>query len=275
MKSHDDIRRAAGAATAAWLIWCFSALAASGGTLVKTFDFGAGGDNPTARGHARSFLVPQGVAVAVRLNYRTSGEGSVPLTIEIEDAAGRNLATREVAAEKSIRQIVVNFTAAENAVHGCDRGWQIRVQAAGGEAPKARVFGDITVSYIDAPGAPLAIEGQTFSLPKGGRASRAVGTIETFRHPGVINIKSSWTHSPLTQALPLKFELVRPDGSVAKTLVGYGTNSNAQPKLDFDYRVLLADTRQTGFWRLQITNATEQEISEINPSAIFTRRCFE
>jgi hypothetical protein len=121
----------------------------------------------------------------------------------------------------------------------------------------------------------LPLEGQNFDLKKNSELSRQIGNQETFRHTGIVNIKSSWTHNPLAQALPLKFELVRPDGSVAKSLVGYGTNSNAQPKIDFDYRFIVADTKQNGVWRLRVTNNTDQEIFEIAPSAVFTKRCFE
>ena len=275
MKTKKNIGPTAILATAAWLILCFSATESFGGTLVKSFDFGPGGDNPTARSHSRTFLVPEAVAVAVRINYRTASETPVALIVEIEDAAGRNLTTREIPAEKTARQMTINFAAGQNTMPACEKGWNVRIKTRDGEAPKTRINGDITLSFIDPAAAPVAIEGPVFSLRKGAQASRAIGTTETFRHPGLISIRASWTHNPLAQATPLKFELVRPDGSTAKTLVGYGINSNARPKLDFEYRVVGADTKQSGLWRLRITNASDQEISEINPSATYTRRCFE
>jgi hypothetical protein len=249
--------------------------AAFAGTTTKTFDFGVGGDNPTFRSHSRVFFIPRDVAAAVRINYRASGAAPVPVVIEIEDADSRIAATREVSAEKSNKQIIINIAAGENTVYGCEKGWQIRVKSKDGQIPPARIFGDITLSFIDPAATQILLEGQSFGLKKKSEVSRRIGSAETFRHSGVVNIKSSWTHNPLAQALPLKFELVRPDGSVAKSLVGYGTNSNAQPKMDFDYRIAAADTKQTGVWRLRISNGTEQEIFEIKPGVNFTRRCFE
>ncbi len=44
------------------------------GTSTKTFDFGAGGDNPTFRSHSRTFAAPENVAIVVAVNYRAMGE---------------------------------------------------------------------------------------------------------------------------------------------------------------------------------------------------------
>jgi hypothetical protein len=264
------------------ILTCFSWLILSGlasqtlaGTSTKSFDFGAGGDNPTFRSHSRSFLVPQAVAIALKINYRTSGESPISITVELENSENRIVASQDALAEKSLKQIIINIRAAENTVFGCEKGWLVRIKSKDGQIPPARVFGDISLSFIDPPTVRLLLEGQNFDLKKNSELSRQIGNQETFRHTGIVNIKSSWTHNPLAQALPLKFELVRPDGSVAKSLVGYGTNSNAQPKIDFDYRFIVADTKQNGVWRLRVTNNTDQEIFEIAPSAVFTKRCFE
>jgi hypothetical protein len=275
MNEKKLIRRIGIYALAAIAIWLVPAAPVFGGTATKTFDFGAGGDNPTSRGHARTFPVPQGVAAAVRVTYRTAGETPVPIVVEIEDGDGRLAATRELAAEKSARQLIVDIAAAENTARGCERGWQVRVRSRDGQIPAGRVFGEITLSFINPAAARVWLEGPAFDLAKNARATRQLGAAETFRHPGVINVRASWTHNPLVQAQALKFELVRPDGSVAASLVGYGTNSGSQPKIDFDYRVLAADTRRNGVWQLRVTNDTEQEMREISPSASFTRQCFE
>lgn len=275
MHQKNFIKRISSLAAATLLIFYGLAIESFGGTSVKTFDFGAGGDNPTFRSHSRTFLIPRAVAVAIRINYRTSGAAAVAVVIEVEDADSRIAATREVSAEKSVKQLIINLAASENTVYGCQKGWQVRVKSKDGQVPPTRVFGDITLSFIDAPAIRIALEGQVFSLKKNSEIVRSIGSAETFRHSGVINIKSSWTHNPLAQAQPLKFELVRPDGSAAKSLIGYGTNSGAQPKIDFDYRVVTADTKQNGVWRLKVINDTEQEIFEIKPHVNFTRRCFE
>ena len=258
-----------------WLILSGFAFSALAGTSTKTFDFGVGGDNPTFRSHSRSFLVPQAVAIALKVNYRTTGDASIPITVEFENAENRIVASQDGLAEKTVKQIVINIRAAENVVFGCEKGWSVRVKSKDGQIPPARVFGEIILSFIDSPAVGIAVEGQPFDLKREGQIIRQIGAAETFRHTGVVNIRSSWTHNPLAQPLALKFELVRPDGSVAKSLIGYGINSTADPKMDFDYRIVIADTKQTGAWRLRVTNNTEQEITEIKPSVNFTRRCFE
>jgi hypothetical protein len=275
MNGKNFIKRLAVASAAALLVFSGLVTENFGGTSVKTFDFGPGGDNPTLRSHARSFLAPQAVALTLKINYRTAGEAPVPVMIEVEDAGSRLITTQEIIAEKAAKRLLINISAAENTSHACDKGWQVRVKSKNGQPPPARIFGDITFSFIDPPVEKIALGERAFGLKKGGQASFPIGTSETFRHSGIINIKSSWAHNPLAPAQALKFELLRPDRSVAKSLTGYGTNSNGQPKIDFDYRLVIADTKQNGVWRLRITNGTEQEILEVNPSVNFTRRCFE
>ncbi len=275
MNKKNFNKRFLGLATTALLILSGLATENIAGTSVKTFDFGVGGDNPTFRSHSRSFPIPQNVAVAIRINYRTNGENAIPIIVEVEDPRNQILSLREITAEKSIKRLTINIPVSENKAHGCEKGWQVRIKSKNGQIPPARVFGDITLSFVDLPASRISVEGLANALKKGEQISRNIGSVETFRHSGIINIKASWTHNPLMQALPLKFDLIRPDGSVAKSLVGYGTNSNARPKLDFDYRIVIADTKQNGIWRLRIINSTEQEILEINPSVSFTKRCFE
>ena len=258
-----------------WLSLNALAIYSFAGTSTKTFDFGAGGDNPTFRSHSRSFLVPQAVTIALKINYRTAGDASIPITVEIENAENRLVATQDVLAEKTGKQIIINIRAAENTVFGCEKGWQVRVKSKDGQIPQARVFGEINLSFIDLPASSVFAEEQSFALKKGTQISSRIGTTETFLHTGIVNIKSSWSHHPLANALPLKFELVRPDGSSARTLVGYGTNSNAKPKMDFEYRIIIADTKQIGAWRLRITNNSDQEVLDIKPIVNFTRQCFD
>jgi hypothetical protein len=260
----------------AWLILGgFAGHISSAGTATKTFDFGAGGDNPTHRSHARAFSPPAGVAVAVAVNYRTTSEAPILLAIEVENSEDKILAVREVAAERTAKRLVVNLAASENTVHGCEKAWQIRIKARDGQIPPARVFGDITFSFVDPPPAVISVEGSAIALGKGANASKNIGVADSFRHPGTVTIKSSWTHNPLTQPLALKFEIVRPDGSVAKSFVGYGTNSAGSPKLDFNYVLTVADTKQNGVWKLRISNNTEHDISEINPIVTLTKKCSE
>lgn len=258
-----------------WLIFSGFAVQAFAGTSIKTFDFGAGGDNPTFRSHARTFALPQSVAIVIAVNYRTAGETGVPVIIEVEDAGNKIIASRETVAIKMPNRLAINIAASENTASGCERAWQVRVKTKNGEVPPSRVFGNITLSFVDPSAQTIEIENETFALNKGAQIARQIGGADSFRHPGIINIKAGWLHSAATLVLPLKFEIVRPDGTIAKTLTGYAVNSSGSPKLDFNYHITVNDAKQNGAWRLRIANNTEHNIIEINPKVSFTRRCFE
>jgi hypothetical protein len=265
-----------------WLILS-SILAPEGkaaGTSVKTFDFGAGGDNPAFRSHARTFPAPQGVAIAVAVNYRVAGgaataAAALPIVIEIEDGSGKLAATREAVAEKNAQRVVINLRTNENTIDGCAKAWQVRVRTKSGDVPAARVFGDISFGFVDPAAAPVDVEGEAINLGKGKQVLRQIGSNDSFRHPGVMNVKAGWLDSLAALVLPLKFEILRPDGTIAKSLVGYGTNSNGNPKIDFNYHVTIDDAKQNGVWRLKITNNAEHDIIEIDPKLSFTKKCIE
>lgn len=256
-----------------WLILSGLICPSFAGTLVKTFDFGAGGDNPTFRSQARAFAVPRSVAVAVTINYRTAGAASVALVVEVESANDRTLAARETIAEQTMRRIVINIPASENTAGGCEKAWQVRVGTRDAQIPAARVFGDIVFSFIDPPASPVAVENGKFDLGKGGEASRPVGEADSFGQTGIARVRASWTHDPAVASIPLKFELVRPDGSVAASAVGYGTNSVGVPKLDFGYVLKPADARQNGVWKIRISNQSAHDVSEIIPQITFRPAC--
>lgn len=251
------------------------AIKAAAGTSTKTFDFGAGGDNPSSRSHSRTFAPPENVAIVVAVNYRTTGETGVAIVVEIEDAANQTLASREIIAEKTVKRLVVNIAAVENKIHGCEKFWQVRVRSKSGEVPTARVFGDITFSFVNPTAIQIDVEDKSINLAKSKQTTANVGGAGFFNHPGVITVRASWLHSLISLVLPLKFELVRPDRSVAKTLVGYALNSNGRPHLDFSHNITVAEAKQTGAWKLRISNETEHDIIEIKPAVTFTKKCFE
>jgi len=260
-----------------WLIFIsvFAVGQTRGGTSSKTFDFGAGGDNPTFRSHARSFTAPQGVVIVVAVNYRTAGGAPVPIVLEIEDSADKVSILREIVAEKTMKRIVLNIAAADNAADACEKPWQVRVRTQSGEIPAARIFGDISFSFVDPSPFSIEIEGEAFKLNKGAQTTRRMGVADSFKHAGLMSVKAGWLDSLAAQVLPLKFEVMRPDGTIAKTLTGYGTNSGGSPKLDFSYNVTNTDAKRTCLWLLKITTNTENDIIEINPKVFFTRKCFE
>ncbi len=272
---NGEIKLTAKATIFGWLILSGFVVQIFAGTSIKTFDFGAGGDNPTFRSHSRTFAPPEKVAIVVAVNYRTTGDAAIPIVVEIEDAANQTLALREITAEKTTKRLVINIAAAENKVHGCEKFWQVRVRSKSGEAPTARVFGDITFSFVDPTATAVDVEGQSISLVKGGQTTKNIGNADSFNHPGVIVVRASWLDSLVNLVLPLKFELVRPDGSIAKTLIGYGMNSNGNPRLNFSHNITVSEAKQKGVWKLRISNNTEYDIIEIKPSVSFTKKCFE
>ena len=258
-----------------WSVLGGLAINTDAGTVVKTFDFGAGGDNPTFRSHSRTFAPPENVAIVVAVNYRATGEGANPIVVEIEDAANKTLASQEISAEKMAKRIVINIAAADNLIHGCEKSWQVRVRSKSGEIPAARIFGDINFSFIDPTAIQIDLEKRSINLGKGKQTIKNVGNNDSFDHSGVMKLQAIWLHSLINLVLPLKFELVRPEGSVAKTLIGYALNSNGKPRLEFSHNITVAEAKQTGAWKLRISNETEHDVIEIKPTVTFTRKCFE
>lgn len=245
------------------------------GTTTKTFDFGAGGDNPASRSHSRAFAATENVAVVVAVNYRTTSETGVAVVVEIEDAASQMLVLREIIAEKTAKRLVISVAANENKIHGCEKFWQVRVRSKSGEIPPARVFGDVTFSFINPAAVQIEPEDKSNTLTKGGKTIKNIGGANSFNHPGTLTVRASWLHKLIDLVLPLRFELVRPDGSIAKTLVGYGLNSSGRPRLDFTHNITVAESKQVGAWKLIISNDTEHDIIEIKPNITFTKKCFE
>lgn len=258
-----------------WLVLSGFVVKSSAGTSIKTFDFGAGGDNPTFRSHSRTFAAPEKVAIVVAVNYRTTGDNALPIIVEIEDAANQTLVSREVSAEKTAKRLVINIAANDNKIHGCEKFWQVRIRSKSGEVPVARIFGDITFSFVNPTAIQIEVEGKSISLANGKKTTKNIGNADSFNHPGVITVRASWLHSLINLVLPLKFELIRPDGSIAKTLVGYAINSGGNPRLEFVHNITVAEAKQNGIWKLNISNNTEHDIIEINPTVTFTKKCFE
>lgn len=150
------------------------------GTSTKTFDFGAGGDNPTSRSHSRTFAATEDVAIVVAVHYRTSGDIAIPIVVEIEDAANQMLVLQEIIAEKTAKRLVINIAANDNKFHGCEKFWQVRVRSKSGEVPTARVFGDITFSFVNPTAVQIEVEDKSFSLMKGRKAIKTIGNADFF-----------------------------------------------------------------------------------------------
>ena len=271
-------RKIAGYLLAAFALLNLTTTPVIAGTSTKTFDFGAGGDNPTSRSHSRTFAAPENVAIVVAVNYRAvgeAGETGATIILEIEDAANQMLISREIFAEKTAQRLVVNIAAHENKIHACEKFWQVRIRSKSGAVPAAKITGDITFSFVDPTAIQIELEDKSINLTRGKQTTKKLGDADSLNHPGVLTVRANWLHSLIDLVLPLKFELVRPDGSVAKTLIGYALNSGGKPRLDFSHNITVAEARQTGAWKLKISNETEHDIIEIKPAVTFIRKCFE
>jgi hypothetical protein len=120
----------------------------------------------------------------------------------------------------------------------------------------------------------LDMEGTTLTLGKGNTQERKIYGIG--HSDGVLRLKAKW-HA--VNIIPntfnaLKIELLRPDGTVAKSGTYYSIHSNKSPKFDITYNVTEADAALSGYWKLKITNNSndevigfniEKESGEINP----------
>ncbi|HBE83052.1 MAG: hypothetical protein JNK51_13520 [Blastocatellia bacterium] len=125
----------------------------------------------------------------------------------------------------------------------------------------------------------LDLEGAgTTTITKGSVVTRKVFGIG--KSAGDLLLRGKW-HAvnivPNTFA-PLKIELLKPNGSVAKTGTYYSFHSNQSPKLNFEYAISAADAALTGQWSLRITNNSNFEVigfnitkesGEINPLVPF------
>lgn len=111
----------------------------------------------------------------------------------------------------------------------------------------------------------LDLEGAgTTTITKGGTVSRKIFGIA--QAPGVLRLKAKW-HA--VSIIPntfnaLRIELLKPNGTVAKSGTYYSVHSNKTPKFDFTYNISEADAALSGSWSLRITNNSNDEVIGFN-----------
>lgn len=111
----------------------------------------------------------------------------------------------------------------------------------------------------------LDLEGAgTTTITKGGTVTRKIFGIGN--SAGVLRLKAKW-HA--LAVIPntfngLKIELLRPNGTVAKTGTFYSLHSNKSPKFDFALNISQADAQMPGYWSLRITNNSNYEVIGFN-----------
>lgn len=121
----------------------------------------------------------------------------------------------------------------------------------------------------------LDLEGAgTTTITKGGSTTRRIFGIGN--SAGVLRLKAKWhAISIVPNAFAaLKIELLRPNGSVARTGTYYSIHSNQPGKFDLTYNMSQAEAQQPGSWSLRVTNNSNyetigfnivRESAEINP----------
>lgn len=111
----------------------------------------------------------------------------------------------------------------------------------------------------------LDLEGAgTTTITKGNAVTRKIYGVG--RSAGVLRLKAKW-HA--VNIIPntfndLKIELLKPNGTVAKTGTYFSIHSNKSPKLDFTYNISADDADLPGQWSLRITNNSNFEAIGFN-----------
>lgn len=252
--------------------------------LRKSFEIGPGTGQP--RSHFRTFSVPahSRVSVAVEKLEIDADNGRIPVIIDVHQATatsvgssgpdGPRLASRTANAPNGgvIAFQNVSFTSS----FGCPSSWRIRVRT-GLEPLPTRVSG-IVVFQFDPPG-PVTLGmagGGTQHLDPNTTATRVLqhrpGTVPTdIDGTGTFRVRAKWHTDPadvlqFNTFHPLRVALLRPDGSVAESQLGFSRHApaNRTPKIGFDYAVSAADAELTGDWRLRITNGSPVRVVDFD-----------
>jgi hypothetical protein len=245
-----------------------NALAAS---LTKDYSIGPGGAGAVST--SRFFAAPAGVDVKAKVTYRRDGATDIPITIEIENPDGNIAAT----VDKTASGVEQNVTlSASGSAKGCNPPWKVRVKGRNGQAPPAKVSGNITFSFTD-PG-PSNATSQAFGVTQGNTVER---NIADPAQPGNLKITATW-NSPVINSggvdpagLKLRFRLFRGNTLLAES-VGYAHNAlfgNANPKMTINYSVTSNDISAGGNWELKVIGSSGGDASDVKFTTTFTPRC--
>lgn len=254
-------------------------------TLSKPFEFGAGTANSVS--NARTFSVPCGLPVSVKVEYYRLGsngaQNNVPIVIELRapgatpEAEGAVVqqvsATAKTMADNGGRPQTATLSAAASS-RGCELPWKVRVRPASGTSPLA-IKG--TISFSFASGSKnIDVEGSLISLNKGNSVTKNLGNSSGLSE-GTLTMTATWLHAigPVPGPLPvkLKFELIDPSGIVVAQSSGFTSNEinpNATPKFRLTFNVPRC---KSGQWKIRIINNTNDDTMNINPKVTLTPGC--
>jgi hypothetical protein len=248
-------------------------------TINKYFEFGAGTSYPHS--NHRTFKVPAGEPVSATVEFERFGQpgaaNDVPIYVELRqpgptpDQEGPVVMTRYGTATTEKQTITV--TGARSLL-GCSLPWRVRVgYAQPGEAPKA-VFGSIELNY-DSDTRAVNVEGALITLDKGTEVTKKFGGSQGLGQ-GRVELRATWLHAcfgiPCPGAVRLKFELLRPDGSVADSDSGFSYHEAASmDRLRLVYQVPEAIPGQ---WKIRLTNNTSDDVMNIDFDSSQAKRHF-
>lgn len=114
----------------------------------------------------------------------------------------------------------------------------------------------------------LDMEGATFSLEKGDSETRDLTGV--VRKEGKISIKAKWHTATLIPNVfvKLKIELLRPDGTVAKSGSFFSAHAPGDKtpslRLAMTYDMTQSDAGMTGKWKIKVTNNSNDKIEGFN-----------
>ncbi len=111
----------------------------------------------------------------------------------------------------------------------------------------------------------LDLEGAgTTTITKGGTVTRKIFGIG--RTAGTLRLRAKWHALALIPNTfnGLKIELLKPNGTVAKTGTYFSFHSNKSPKFDLAFNISQADAQMPGNWSLRITNNSNFEVIGFN-----------
>lgn len=107
----------------------------------------------------------------------------------------------------------------------------------------------------------LLLENAPITLEKGASVTRNLSVVTS--KAGLFNIEAKWHTATLIPNVfvPLKVELLRPDGSVARSETRHSMHAPSSfQKLIIRYTSTAADAERPGRWRLRITNVSNEKI---------------
>jgi hypothetical protein len=157
---------------------------------------------------------------------------------------------------------------ADPSPRGCEIPWRVRIRAASGTNPPVAVTGSILFVYFGSL-AGGDVEGGLISLSKGNSVTKNIDGSGGM-HAGRVRVTGTWLHSafgvPGPLPVQLRFQILRPDGTVAASKTAY-SNGEVNPCCSGNKMNFILDIRNhtTGQWKLRITNNSDHDVMNIDP----------